>query len=76
MTMSRKLQDLVRNDIGLGVIAECELAEGATIQTAAIERLRDYMADPTSQIYAVRVINSETGKELFLWTRDHERGAR
>jgi len=56
-------------------MTEYELAEGATMETVAIERLRDYMADPTSRIYGVRVVDSETGKELFLCTRDDERGA-
>jgi hypothetical protein len=71
--MPRKLQDLVRGERGFGVIAECELAEGATIETAAIERLKDHMANPTSRIYGVRVVDCETDEELFLWTRDHER---
>jgi hypothetical protein len=74
--MPRVLQDLVQDERGLGVMAECPLAEGATVETEAINRLKDHIADPTSQIYGVRVVDSETGKELFLWTRNHERGAR
>jgi len=70
------LQDLVQNESGLAVLAEHDLADGATMETVAVERLRDHIADPTSRIFGVRVVDSETGKELFLWTRDHEREAR
>jgi hypothetical protein len=67
--MARILQDfkLASGDQVGEILWEISMPEGVTVESVVRDRMRDHFA-AKGRVQGVRVIDSETGEEIYRWT--------